>query len=200
MRGPLGCYGGPDTPIRIFQADRPAETLFALGAADETLVGRPILAAAGSDLMVIGQTPDGTLAWSVVAANLAGAHVHYVASNFGRRLPKSAAGGQGGVLLRFDEAGHVMVVGPDWSPSGNMSCTFFEGEVFSNASKTLAWTKEPRANGEFIMLREVYDTDEQRFGGFGRTPELTGNTYRGHKPLAVSRRITKPASRVSDRS
>ncbi|MEE2787741.1 MAG: putative metal-binding motif-containing protein [Myxococcota bacterium] len=194
-------YGGPDMPIRLFQADRPAETLLVLGGMDETLVGRPLLAAAGNHLMVIAQNPEGVLAWSVIPADFVGRHVHYVASNFGRRAPQSAAGSQGGVLLRFDDAGQcVMVVGPDWSPAGNMACAFFEGELFSNASKTLIWTKEPRANGEFVMLRDVYNVDEySALGGyFGRTPYLTGNTYRGHKPIAVSRRITKPASRLSD--
>lgn len=207
VRGtPWVAYGGDTLPIRVFQAHRVSTTLTIFDGQEGRphLVGKPLVVAAGRDLMVFGRTPPtdegspGSPAWIRITAELE--LPAQLVDQPELRLPTldAVVAVRGGLLARSSEAGQCVFIGDqDWTPSSNFYCRFGAGGLLSDGQEALLWTRfDFRANGAPVSRVGIWPTytfndESDTFYGvvsFEDEALLRFPAYNGLQPIVGERR------------
>jgi hypothetical protein len=115
---PWIAYGATGQPVHVLQADVPGTTRMATG-----ILGRPILAAADTHLMVVGESPEGHLAWQTMSAEDEEDDLPApILGDTDLPLADDAIGITGAVLLRFGDAAQCLFIDPGGDALGNFPC------------------------------------------------------------------------------
>ena len=216
IRGiPWVAYGGADTPIRVFQAHTPAETLIRLDGEDgwPHLVGPPVMAALGRDVVVFGRTPNtddgpGQPAWIRLSWDLS--MVGELSIFPGMTLPQfdDVVPVRGGLLARAGAVGQCVFLGGDRAePLSNLDCRAGPGGLLTDGQTPLLWTQLDLEERRSIMNQTVYQCSqrvaiwnayafEESFNvvNLEQTALLGLPRYNGLKPIIGRRRTPLPSS------
>ncbi|MCA9539707.1 MAG: hypothetical protein KC620_12510 [Myxococcales bacterium] len=182
---PWVAFGAEGQRIVVFQAERPQLTRIELD-----IVGRPLLAAAGTDLMVIGQSPDGGVAWQIVDGRLE--VTDPIVDDSGLPRPDDAAGTRIGVILRFAAAQQcVLISDADWQPAGNLPCTGNDGRLISTGDQAFYTLRQKQGVADFVAVRDLFGDPDAPFltSGFVTTDLMRYQNDSARRPVVGSARI-----------